>query len=171
MSTGCQKTLCQQYYMNMSVCRYVRMQLFQNESCSKCHQEKFVKECDRVWESERKSEREWVNERVRVRKPLRTAKELLQTEKFTFFHSRSSQILLRKSGCHQTLLPPTVERWRILIYAVTRPTHTTKRMCSMFRQRATLTDHRATYPVNRDIRSLLCISSSTGEMVIPMEAR
>ena len=60
-----------------------------------------------------------MRERVRVRKPLRTAKELLQTEKFTFFHSRSSQILLRKSGCHQTLLPPTVERWRILIYAGT----------------------------------------------------
>ena len=26
MSTGCQKTLCQ--YVNMSVCQYVRMQLF-----------------------------------------------------------------------------------------------------------------------------------------------
>ena len=53
----------------MSICQNATFQLgYQNESCSKCHQEKVVKkfERERVRERERKSERE--RDRVTERK-------------------------------------------------------------------------------------------------------
>ena len=44
-------SICQ--YVNMSICQNVTFQLrYQNESCSKCHQEKVVKECEREGDSE-----------------------------------------------------------------------------------------------------------------------
>ena len=69
-------------FVNVSICQNATFQLrYQNESCSKCHQEKVVKECESVCEKERESvfvcvcERERERERVRDRKSLRTAKE------------------------------------------------------------------------------------------------
>ena len=46
-------------YVNMSICQNATFQLrYQNESCSKCHQEKVVKECERERESKRVREKE-----------------------------------------------------------------------------------------------------------------
>ena len=83
-------SVCQ--YVRMSICRYVRMQLFSlgikmkvvpNVIRRKLWKSLSVWESEREkeWERERVREREWVREseresgRVRVRKPLRTAKE------------------------------------------------------------------------------------------------
>ena len=95
MSRGCQKTIFQ--YVNMSVCQYVRMQLFSLVIKIKVVQnvktisENIILVCQyvnmSVWERERERERERAeqsgrerkrageSERVRVRKPIRTAKE------------------------------------------------------------------------------------------------
>ena len=46
MSIRCQKTLYQ--YVSMSICQKATFQLrYQNESCSKCHQEKVMKKFER----------------------------------------------------------------------------------------------------------------------------
>ena len=63
-------SVCQ--YVNMSICHNATFQLrYQNESCSKCHQEKVVKRFER--------EREW--EWVRVRKSERERKRKIKSDR------------------------------------------------------------------------------------------